>query len=142
MLALDIAHFRTPALTGDNMDSGDGFCPACDCTKGGDASEPNVYTDACRDTGCRCHTECPTCGQRTIRPYRIGGRIADQDCPICYPNDPNLRCRCGAKTDSINRDVYDKCPKCGTFSSTHDYYGGEDSDFRCYECDVRYGSHR
>jgi hypothetical protein len=32
-------------------------CPACDCTKSNDESEPNGYTEACEDGDCKCHAE-------------------------------------------------------------------------------------
>jgi hypothetical protein len=131
-----LADLRTPAVDGNNYET-TGFCPVCYCSKGGDAAEPNDYTEACLDSACRCHTECPTCGQQTVRPFKVGRA---SECATCYPANVNLRCACGAKTDNVNRDAKDKCPVCNTFSTDHAYYGGDED--HCYDCDIRFWSHR
>lgn len=35
-----------------------------------------------------------------------------------------------------------KCGICHTFATDHEFYGDESSDFRCFEDDIRSGSHR
>ena len=63
-------------------------------------------------------------------------------------------CTCGiTKTDVQPRSGLDKCPACRTFpmldlgvrvghDEGHRWSGDEQSDFRCYWCDTRHGSHR
>lgn len=133
-----LAEYRTPALDDSNYET-TGVC-VCLCSKGGDITEPNAYTEMCIDPMCRCHTECWTCHGLTVRPYSIARGATD--CAVCYPTDGRTHCRCGAKTDNINRSGADTCPVCHTFSTDHTFRGSDDSDWRCYDCDARYSSHR
>jgi hypothetical protein len=57
-------------------------------------------------------------------------------------------CRCGARryaseaeASKVERSGLDKCPVCQTFARDHGFWGDEFSDYRCYDCDVRSGSH-
>ena len=46
------------------------------------------------------------------------------------------------EADAAQPDGSHKCPICQTFSTDHEFFGDESSDFRCYECDMRSFSHR
>ena len=57
-------------------------------------------------------------------------------------------CRCGARTYPTQAEAEKaepngsfKCPTCHTFARDHEFRGDESSDYRCFDCDVRYGSH-
>lgn len=57
-------------------------------------------------------------------------------------------CRCGDRrypsmeeARAVERSGLDKCPRCGTFALDHPFWGDEASDWRCYDCDTRSGSH-
>ena len=120
---LTLRGLRTPALTGLNWESDAAYCPLCHCNKGGDAAEPNIRTEACERNACRCHDK--------------------------YAVDLPFRCRCGAEQFATQDEQYAaqpkgdyKCSICRTFSTDHEFFGDESSDFRCYECDMRSFSHR
>lgn len=59
-----------------------------------------------------------------------------------------ISCKCGNRTYATMDEAHAaepngsyKCPECHTFATDHYWRGDEDSDFRCYDCDTRYGSH-
>jgi hypothetical protein len=129
MTTQTLAALRTPALTGHNWETAAAFCPVCGCSKDGDIAEPNRRTEACQSAACRCH---------------------DENAVDALP----FRCRCGRAqfaTDAERRaaqpDGWHKCATCGTFSTDHVWYGtwNDPEDCinpRCFDCDIRFGSHR
>jgi hypothetical protein len=61
---------------------------------------------------------------------------------------PPFYCACGATTFETEAEQHAaqpdgrfKCPLCKTFASDHEWSGDESSDWRCYWCDTRSGSH-
>jgi hypothetical protein len=57
-------------------------------------------------------------------------------------------CKCGARRYASEDEANEaepngsyKCPDCGTFAKAHPFNGDDSTDWRCYECDTRYGSH-
>lgn len=57
-------------------------------------------------------------------------------------------CRCRARrypsqkaADAAEPNGSFKCPTCHTFARDHACRCDEQSDFRCWDCDVRHGSH-
>lgn len=57
-------------------------------------------------------------------------------------------CRCGKRVYRSEDDARRmepsgrwECPDCYTFAADHFWGGDEYSDFRCYQCDTRSGSH-
>src|SRR3954463_11711167 len=50
-------------------------------------------------------------------------------------------CRCRALRSETQEYLKGKCPTCRTFARDHEWSGDAESDFRCIDCDVRYGSH-
>jgi hypothetical protein len=124
MTAPTLADLRTTGMTGRNLAT----CPLCGCWKGGDVDEPNCGNDACGNSACRCHDR------------------AAVDLPF--------RCSCGAAqfaTEAARRaaqpDGVHKCPTCRTFATDHEWRGDWSSpddnvNPRCWDCDIRFGSHR
>ena len=66
-----------------------------------------------------------------------------------------FRCTCGRTVRHTSpANGYDKCPWCNTFPSPdlgatidrfhtgHRFWGGDDTDWRCMDCDTRHHSHR
>lgn len=58
-------------------------------------------------------------------------------------------CKCGkrryanqAEADKAEWHGGLKCPDCRTFATDHTFDGDDSTDWRCYECDARYHSHR
>jgi hypothetical protein len=61
---------------------------------------------------------------------------------------PPFYCGCGANafpSEIVAREAMPegafKCPLCNTFASDHACNCGPDTDFRCWDCDTRHGSH-
>ena len=59
-----------------------------------------------------------------------------------------ISCKCGKRTYATMAEASAaepngayKCPDCRTFARDHECRCDEGSDFRCWDCDTRHGSH-
>ena len=85
------------------------------------------------------------------------GSVGNPDAPVALVTPAKVpwvtfggpaACRCGARQYPSEAEAHEaepnglfKCPTCHTFARDHSCSCNEDSDFRCYHCDVRHGSH-